>query len=448
MTRVRQDLTQGNLWKQILLFSLPLMLSNLLQILFNLADVAVVGQFVGSMALGSVGSTTTLVSMFVGFLIGLSGGINVLTARYFGARDYSRLRETIHSAAIVSLLLGLLLLALGQFLARPVLLLLGTKEELLEGAVLYMQIYLLGMPAMAVYNFGSAVFSAIGDTRKPLQYLTISGVLNVALNLFFVIVCRMGVAGVALATIIAQYISGTLVIIALFRAKGEYALQKTALRLTGSAVSEVLRIGVPAGLQNCIFSLANLFIQSGINTFDAVTVSGCAAASNANTIVYEIMAAFYTACGSFMGQNYGARKQDRVRKSFFISLIYAFSIGAGLGLLLVAFRRQFLGLFTSDPAVVTAGMTQLTIMALSYGLSAPMDNAIAACRALGKSLVPSIIVILGSCVFRILWVATVFAYFQTISSLYLLYCVSWTLTGMAECVYFAKVYKQSVRRLG
>ena len=443
----KQDLTQGSLWKQIFFFSIPLMLSNLLQVVFNLADVAVVGQFVGAMALGSVGSTSILVSMFTGFLIGLSGGINVLTARYFGARDKASLQETVHSAAIVSLLLGLLLTAIGLVFSRPVLTLLGTKDELLDGALLYFRIYMLGMPALALYNFGNAVFSAVGDPQRPLRYLTIAGILNVVLNLFFVIVCHLDVAGVALASALSQYLSAFLVVAALFRAQGDYALRRQHLRLHKARAAEVLSIGVPGGLQNCIFALANLFIQSAVNTFDAILVSGNSAAANADAIIYDVMAAIYTACGSFMGQNYGARKKDRILKSYFISLLYSFVAGAGLGLLLVVFGEVFLGLFTSDAAVMAAGMKRLTIMGFSYGISAFMDNTIAACRALGKSLIPSIIVMLGSCVFRVIWVKTIFAYFHTIPSLYLLYSVSWTLTGIAEIVYFAKVYRKTVKAI-
>ena len=446
-TRKKQDLTYGPLWSQILVFSLPLILSNLLQVLFNLADIAVVGQFAGAMALGSVGSTSILIATFNGFLIGVSGGINVLTARYFGAKDRDRLQTTVHSAAIISLLLGMLLLLLGVFFGEAILLLLGTKEELLDGAVLYLRIYVLGMPAMALYNFGNAVFSAVGDTQRSLRYLTISGILNVILNLFFVIVCHMDVAGVALASILSQYLSAVLVVLALFRVNGSYALRRKQLRLHKASALELLAIGIPGGLQNCIFGLANLFIQSAVNTFDAIMVSGNSAASNADSIIHNVMAAFYTACGSFMGQNYGARKKERILKSFCISMAYSFGIGAGLGLLVLIFGEEFLHLFTSEAAVVEAGMKRLSIMALSYGISAFMDCTIAACRALGKSLMPSIIVILGSCVFRIIWVNTIFAHFRTIPSLYLLYSISWTLTGMAEIAYFIHTYRQTTKIL-
>ena len=440
----RQDMTHGPLAKQILLFSLPLICSNLLQVLFNLADLAVVGQFVGSQALGSVGSTTTLVTMFTGFLIGLGGGINVLAARFYGARDTKRFGQLLHTAALLSLGLGILLSILGVTLTRPILQLLRTKEDLIDGAVLYLRIYLLGMPGLAVYNYGSAILSALGDTRRPLRFLTLAGILNVILNLFFVLVVKMAVAGVALASILSQYLSAVLIVLALIHNDAPFALCRSQLRLHRDSALEIIRLGIPAGLQNCIFALANLFIQVGVNSFSSTMVAGNSAAANADSLIYDVMAAFYTACASFMGQNYGARNRERVKKSYFISLAYSFAIGLILGFLLVLFGRQFLHLFSPAADVIEAGMFRLTIMGFSYGFSAFMDCTIAASRALGKSLIPTVVVILGSCVLRIIWVYTVFAWFQTIPSLYLVYICSWTITALAEIAYFRHVYKQQV----
>ena len=444
MMQDMQDLTSGSLSKKILLFSMPLMLSNLLQVLFNMADIAVVGRFAGANALGAVGSTTTLVAMFTGFLIGLSGGINVLVALHFGAKNKEEVSKTVHSAALLSLIVGIGLLLVGVFFAKGILLMLNTKSELIDGAVLYIRIYFLGMPALAIYNFGNAVFSAIGDTKRPLRYLAIAGVLNVVLNLFFVIVCGIDVAGVALASVVSQYLSAVLIVVALIRADGIYVLRLSDLRLNPDKSMDILRIGIPAGMQNAIFQIANLFIQAGVNTFSATMVSGNSAAANADALVYDVMASFYTACGSFMGQNYGAGKKERVRKSYFISLAYSFGIGMALGVLLVMFGNSFLALFTKEAVVIEAGMRRLTIMGFSYGVSAFMDCTIAASRAMGKSLAPTIIVIMGSCVFRIVWVNTIFARFQTIPSLYLLYVFSWSITGIAEMLYFASVYKKKL----
>ena len=439
-----QDLTQGSLARQIIRFSLPLICSNLLQVLFNLADLAVVGQFVGSTALGAVGSTNTLVTMFTGFLIGLGGGINVLAARFYGARDEQRFSRLLHTAALLSLGLGLLLSAGGVIFARQILAALHTKADLIDGAALYLRIYLLGMPGLALYNYGSAILSALGDTQRPLRFLSLAGVLNVVLNLFFVLVVRLEVAGVALASILSQYLSAVLILLALGHNEGAYALRLKNLGLDRASVGEILRLGLPAGFQNCIFALANLFIQVGVNTFSSTMVAGNSAAANADALIYDVMAAFYTACASFMGQNYGARNKTRLRKSYFYSLGYSFAAGLVLGLLLVLFGRQFLALFTPEADVIDAGMRRLTIMGFSYGFSAFMDCSIAASRALGRSLVPTVVVILGSCVFRIIWVYTVFAHFQTIPSLYLVYIFSWAITALAEIGYFIHVYRKQI----
>ena len=437
-------MTEGSLGKNILLFSIPLMISNLLQVLFNMADIAVVGQFAGSAALGSVGSTATLVTMFTDFLIGLSGGINVLTALYLGAGNKKATTETVHTSLLLSTIIGILLMLLGIGSSREILQILQTKPELLDGAVLYIRIYFLGIPALAVYNFGNAVFSAGGETKRPLYYLSFAGIVNVLLNLFFVIVCKMSVAGVAWASVIAQYISAIWIVRALFKSRETYALRRSSLHIHREKVKDIIRIGVPAGAQNAIFQVANLFIQVGVNSFSATMVAGNSAAANADAVVYGVMMSFYTACGTFMGHNYGAGKKERIRKSYLVSLGYSFGVGMLLGILLVIFGKPFLGLFTSDPAVVEAGMHRLVIMGFSYGFSAFMDCTIAASRALGKSLAPTVIVLLGSCAFRIVWVYTVFAHFRTIPSLYLLYIFSWGITAAAEILYFVRIYKRQI----
>ena len=427
MEHVTQNLTEGKLARQIFLFSVPLMISNLLQALFNMADIMVVGQFVGPEALGSVGSTTILVTLFTGFLIGMGNGVNVMVARYFGARSDRDVSETVHTSLILCLLEGVVILVLGQLFSRAMLELLNTKEVLIDDAALYLRIYFLGMPAMAVYNFGNAVFSAVGNTKKPLLFLTTAGVANVVMNLFFVIVCGLGVAGVAIASAASQCICAVLIIVSLLRSKENIALRPRELKVSSDKAR---------------FAIANLFIQSGVNSFDAVTVEGNSAAANSDALVYDVMNAFYMACSSFISQNMGAKKKKRMLQSYFISLAYSFGAGAVLGLSLVVFGRQFLSLFTKDAAVMEAGMARLRVMGFSYMVSAFMDNTIAASRGLGKALVPTIIVILGSCVFRVVWVYTIFAYFHTIDSLYLLYVFSWTITAVAEILYFAKSYRK------
>ena len=436
-----RSLTEGPLAKQILLVSLPLALSNLLQVLFNISDVAVVGRFAGSTALGAVGSTSIFVTLFTGFLIGLGNGINVLVARFYGARHPNDVHDTVHSALIVSLIAGVILLVVGLLGSPAMLRLLNTKEDLLPGAILYLRVYFLGMPAMALYNFGNAVFSAIGETKKPLYILSFAGVLNILLNLFFVIVCNLDVAGVALASAISQCVSAGLILHALTRVQDCYALDFKQAKLDPAMTKSILALGLPAGFQNAIFAIANLFIQAGVNSFDTVMVAGNSAAANADGLVYDVMAAFYTACSSFIGLNYGAGRRREIRRSYLICLGYSFGAGAILGFSLVAFGPAFLTLFTTDAAVIEAGMKRLTIMGFSYCVSAFMDNAIAGCRGLGKSLVPMIIVISGSCIFRIIWVLTVFAWFKTIPSLYLVYIFSWSITAAFENWYFSRCYR-------
>ena len=323
--------------------------------------------------------------------------------------------------------------------------LLNTKKDLLPGAILYLRVYFLGMPALALYNFGNAVFSAIGDTKKPLIYLSIAGALNILLNLFFVIVCQLSVVGVALASAISQCVSAGLILRALTRVQDCYLLDVHKLHLDPDLTRSILGLGLPAGFQNAIFAIANLFIQAGVNSFDSLMVKGNSAAANADAMIYDCMAAFYMACASFMSQNYGAGKPDRVKKSFFISLAYSFGVGLILGGSLFFFGRSFLALFTTESAVIDAGMKRIRVMGLAYCISAFMDCTIAASRGLGKTIVPTIIVVMGSCVFRVIWVYTIFAHFHTIPSLYALYPCSWALTALAEIVYYAHCYKESMR---
>ena len=446
ITRAHSEIqmTDGSLWKNMFYFSIPLMLSQLLQVLFNMADVAVVGKFSSAEALGAVGSTTILVTLFTGFLIGMGSAVNVRVAQHLGARDKASTVASIRTSFVICLATGGIIMVLCLLSARFMLELLGTKDDLIEGAVLYFRIYALGMPALGVFNFGNGVLSANGDTKRPLTYLTIAGILNVLFNLLFVIVCGMAEDGVALASIITQYVSAALILMHMGRQEDDCAFRLGDLK-NGSDKAEgkrILGLGIPAGLQNAIFAVANLFIQGAVNSFDSVMVEGNYAAANADAIIYNVMAAFYTACSTFMGQNLGAGKRDRVLKSYLVGVVYSFAAGAVLGGMLFLFGREFMSLFANEEDVIEAGLQRTYIMSFSYAISAFMDCTIAACRGIGKSLVPTIIVIIGSCVFRVAWIYTVFAYFRTIPSLYLLYIFSWTITAIAEIIYFIVSYKR------
>ena len=344
-------MTEGSLYKNVFLFSVPLIFSQLLQVLFNMADVAVVGKFSSATALGSVGSTSTLVTLFTGFLIGLSNGVNVRVAQYLGAKQEEDTRNCVHTSLILCTLSGLVIAVLCFFLAAPMLELLRTKDDLLPGAVLYFRIYALGMPALGIFNFGNAVLSASGDTKRPLAYLTAAGILNVILNLFFVIVCKMAADGVALASVISQYLSAVLILIHMVRLQDSCRVEGKRLRLHGGEAGRILGLGIPAGIQHMIFAVANLFIQVGINSFDSTVVSGNSAAVNVDNVIYNVMAAFYTACSTFMGQNWGAGNKDRMMKSYYISLGYSFLIAAVLGVGFLLCGEPFLYIFTNDADV-------------------------------------------------------------------------------------------------
>ncbi len=390
------DLCTGSLFKKILIYSVPLMFTNILQVLFNMSDIAVVGKFSGPIALGAVGSTSILITLFTGLLIGLASGVNALTALYIGSRSKKDLRETVHTALLLCLIAGILISVLGILFSEWILTAIHTKDELLADALLYLRIYLLGMPALGLYNFGNAVLSAAGDTKRPLYYLLFSGVLNVLLNLLFVIVFHLGVVGVALASIISQYLSAVLILRVLLTTDADFAVSLRGLGIVSDKLARILKIGLPSAFQYAIFAIANLFVQTGVNSFDHVMVEGNSAAANADPLVYDMMAAFYTACASFIAQNFGANKKDRIMKSYLICLLYSFVMGLVLGVALYLLRHPFLALFTNEAAVAEAGMKRISIMALSYCVSAFMDNTIAAARGLGKTFVPTILVILGS----------------------------------------------------
>lgn len=442
MNTHEMDMTTGSLWKKIFVFSIPLMFSNLLQVFFNMADVAVIGRFVGAIALGAVGSTTIIVTLTTGILLGMASGVNAVTALFVGSRDSERVRETVHTAILICLAAGILLLLSGLFFTRPLLTLMNTKPELIDGAALYLTVYLCGSPALAIYNYGNAILSAIGDTKRPLTYLSIAGVINVILNLIFVLVFHLGVLGVALASIISQYISAFLVLKFLLQCKQDYGLRIREISFDRAIAGQILKISVPSAVQYSLFAVANLCIQTAVNSFDHVIVEGNSAASNADTLVYNMMAAFYTACTSFIAQNLGAGKKKRIWHSYLITTLYSFLVGLILGLCIFILQKPFLSLFTSDPDVMKYARVRISIMGLCYCVSAFMDNATAAARGLGKSIEPTMIVILGSVVFRVIWIYTVFAYFHTLQSLYLVYVSAWILTAICGNLFFIYHYRK------
>lgn len=436
------DMTKCSISKGIIIFALPLMLSNILQVLFNMSDLIVVGNFAGENSLGAVGSTTTIVSLFTGLLIGMGAGVNVITAKRLGSGDKEGLSKVIHTSFLVTLIFGIIICIIGLFSSRFLLELLKTKETLIDKAEEYLKIYLLGIPALAIYNYGQGILSAEGNTVKPLIYLGISGVVNICLNLILVICFNLDVVGVAIASAVAQYLSMVLIIISLLRSKTSCKLRINEIKINLPIAKELLIIGIAGGIQNSIFAVANSFIQFAVNTFDDITVSGNAAAQNFDTLVYEVLAAIYMAGATFVGQNFGANNKKRIWKTYLLTQIYSFIIGIAIGILLFIFSKPFLRIFSDETSVIEAALPRMKIMALSYFLSAFMDAPIAASRGLGKALVPVIIEVLGSCILRIVWVYTIFMKYRTIASLYYLYPVSWLSTGIFETIYFIFIYKK------
>ena len=437
------DMTQGRLLTQVLVFALPIMLSGILQLLFNAADTIVVGRFAGNEALAAVGSVGSLNNMIISLFIGLSVGANVLVARYTGSRNDRAVSDTVHTSVMLSLAGGVLLMIIGVALARPLLELMGSPEDVIDLAVLYVRIIFLGMPVQMLYNFCAAILRAVGDTQRPLYYLTIAGVVNVLLNLVFVILFHLSVAGVALATIISQAISALLVTRALLNMEGPTRLFLNRLRIHPGKLREIIRIGLPAGIQSSVFSLSNVVIQSSVNSFGSVVIAGNAASSNVGNFVYQAMNTFQQAITCFAGQNIGARKPRRIVSAMKVCMFWAVSFGLVLGMLSCVFGTQLLSLFSADPAVIAAGMERQIIVCAPYFLCGMMDVMTGALRGIGYSLLPMIVSILGACAFRLFWVFTVFAAYPTLPCLMLSYPVSWLLTFSVLLVIFLVLWNRS-----
>ena len=444
------DMCNGPILKKMLLFAFPLMLSSILQLLFNAADIVVVGRFAGDDSLAAVGSTSSLINLLTNLFIGLSVGANVLVARYFGAKKEEELKETVHTAMTLSLIGGIVLTVIGIVGAPIILEWMQTPPEVLSKAVIYLRVYFSGMTATMVYNFGSSILRAIGDTKRPLYYLSIAGVVNVVLNLVFVIVFHWDVFGVGLATVISQVISAALVLRCLLREQGGIRLDLKCLGVNKGKLLQIMQIGLPAGFQGMLFSLSNVVIQSSVNSFGATVVAGNSAASNIEGFVYVGMNAFYQAAISFMGQNVGAGKYSRVNKILFAAETCVIVIGFGLSMIVRLFAEPLLSLYTDSPAVVEAGTVRLGIICATYFLCGMMDVMVGALRGLGYSIAPMIVSLLGACAFRLLWIATVFQIdrFHTIETVYTSYPISWTLTFLAHVVTFLIVRHRLKKRWG
>ena len=435
-SRYEMDMTSGPLLPGVIRFSLPLILSGILQLLYNAADVMVVGRFASTQALAAVGSTSSLINLLVNVFMGLSVGASVTVARAYGARDARSVHEAVHTSVSVAAVSGVAVGLLGFFLARPLLEMMQSPEDVIDLASTYVRIYFIGMPFNLLYNFGAAILRATGDTKRPLVYLSISGLINVLLNLLLVIRFRLGVVGVAVATIVSQAVSMVLVLTCLIRSEGVVRLRLREMRVHPRMLGEIVRVGLPAGLQSSLFSISNVLIQSSINTFGSLAVAGNAAASNLEGFVYTSMNAIYQADLTFASQNMGAGRYPRVRRTMWVCLGTVTVIGLALGFAFNALARPLLGLYNSDPEVIAFGVMRMSIILPTYFLCGLMDTMVGQLRGVGYSVMPMIVSLTGACLLRIVWIMTVFAMpqYHTLRMLYLSYPVSWAITFLAHLV--------------
>lgn len=442
--KYEMDMCNGPLFGKIVLYSVPLMLSGILQLLFNAADIVVVGRFAGNHALAAVGATSSLINLLVNLFMGLSVGANVLVARFYGGGQKKEISETVHTAVLTAVIGGVLLTFLGFFLSRPLLTLMGTPDDVLSHSVLYMKIYFAGMPVMLLYNYGSSILRAVGDTKRPLYYLMIAGVVNVILNLIFVILFQMGVAGVALATVISQIISAGLIVRCLMVSQSSYKLEIKELRFHADKFLKIMKIGIPAGLQGSIFSISNVLIQSSVNSFGSIAMAGNTAGANLEGFVYMAMNALHQTALSFTGQNIGARKYERVYKTLGLCLLLVAAVGIVLGNGMFFFGKYLLGIYSEDMEVIQYGLGRLSVICTMYFLCGLMDVMVGVLRGMGYSVMPMIVSLTGACGLRILWIYTVFAAYRTLFVLYLSYPVTWTITFLAHLICFLVVRKKLI----
>ena len=446
-SKYEMDMCSGPILKKMLVFTLPLMFSSILQLLFNAADIVVVGRFAGDNSLAAVGSTTSLINLLTNLFVGLSIGANVTAARFYGAKLNDDLSKTVHTSMFISIISGIILTIIGVIGAEKMLILMQTPPEVLDLAATYLRIYFLGMTASMVYNFGSALLRAIGDTKRPLYYLMISGVLNVVLNLIFVIVFKMDVAGVALATVISTCLSAVLVVRCLMKEQGGIQFIPKLMKIDRNKLSVILKIGLPAGFQGIVFSLSNVVIQSSVNTFGNVVVAGNSAASNIEGFVYVAMNSFYQATISFVSQNFGAGQYKRINKIVLLGEACVAAVGIILGNLAVLFGSQLLSIYSDSPDVITAGMLRLKIICSFYALCGMMDVMVGALRGIGYSVMPMIVSLIGACGLRLLWIATIFTIpeYHTIETVYLSYPITWSITFITHIICYIAA-RRSVRK--
>lgn len=441
------DMLHGPLAGKILIFTLPIMLSGVLQLLFNAADIIVVGRFAGSNALAAVGSNGALINLIVNVLVGLSIGAAVAVGFYYGAREMEQVKETIHTSIAISLIGGVICAVVGFFASGFLLELMSTPENIIGLAKLYLKIYFLGLPAMSLYNFGSAILRSLGDTKRPLYYLIVGGIVNVVLNLILVIVFHLDVAGVAIATVVSQMISAFLTIRHMMQMEPEIALELKNIRISGPKLRRIMKVGIPAGIQSTIFSLSNVLIQSSVNSFGELAVAGNSAAANIEGFVYIAMNSFYQAAQTFTSQNVGGRKYERINRVFLNCLGMVVVTGLVLGWGAYFLGEELLGIYLPhDESAIRYGIARMSIIATSYFLCGIMDVLSGMLRGMGESMLPMIVSMIGSCLLRVIWIYTIFAADRTLPVLYLSYPVTWIVTEAVHFICYLHVKKRVTKQ--
>ena len=439
---------EGPLVKKLIVFSMPLAFTGILQQLFNSADVAVAGRFAGTAALAAVGANVANVSVFVDFLMGFSVGPNVIMARMIGQGDARKAKKAVGTTITLSIIMGLVMMAVGECISTWMLTSAGAPDDVLSQAELYLKIYLISIPFMSVYNCGAALLRSVGDTRRPLYCLIISGAANVGLNILFVAGFGWDVMGVALATVLSNALSCALVIVILKREQGILRLEKKDLIPDRRFIRDILGLGIPAGIQDAVFSISNVFIQSGINSFGSAAIAGSAAALNFEYFSYYMVEGFSQAAVTFTGQNYGAGNIDRCKRVFFLTLGLGALFTEVLALIFVLFRSQLLSIYTADPQAIEFGMVRMLCVVAFEGLVSTFNMPCGSLRGFGYAIIPSVLSLIGTVVLRMLWISTVFAHFGTLSSLLYVYPASWLFTALMTSAALFFALKKAGKRLG
>ena len=434
------DMCNGSIMDKLISFSLPLMLSGILQLMFNAVDIIVVGRFSGKQALAAVGSTTALINVFTNLFIGISLGANVLAARFYAMGKSKEMSETVHTSITLAMVSGVIMAFVGVLFARGALELMGTPDDVIDKSALYMRIYFLGMPFFMLYNYGAAILRAIGDTKRPLLFLIISGLINAALNMFFVIYLHMSVEGVAIATVISQLISCVLVLWCLYKSEGSYQLRFSKLRIKGVYLKQIFQVGIPAGIQSTIINFSNVLLQSSVNSFGSTAMAGYTAANNILGFLYAAVNSVTQACMSFTSQNYGVSKYKRMDKVLIDCMILTVVVAGVLGCGSYLLGPQILRIYTEEEKVIRCGMEILSITTVPYFLCGIMDLFPGALRGMGYSAVPMILSIIGTVGMRVVWIFGIFPYHRSLYVLFISYPGSWLFTIVMQviCFYFVR----------